>query len=228
MASIAANIITKNGANACLDKTIESIKPYVDDIIVCDTGSTDNTEEILKKHNLDSFKIDLTKYGQVWKDKKACDALVKCYYEMRLRTNSDWILKVDDDEIFPKELMKEILEEIKCPQDMFYTLTFKHYEKKTGLFIDPTKHPGLCMVRIFLNLPCVGWRGRWKNGKWNGIYICRDSKPIVSGKCPKLKNSFLHLGELRKSIMDREHNYKFHRPGHCGLKVSDEYRKYID
>ncbi len=74
-----------------LHKCLDSVKDIVDEIVICDTGSTDSTIEIAKSYNaiLTSF---------VWVDDYAAarnQALQYC--------TGEWILYLDADEILSKE-----------------------------------------------------------------------------------------------------------------------------
>jgi len=46
--TVCLSMIVKNEAH-CIEKCLESVKSFIDYWIICDTGSTDNTEEIIKK-----------------------------------------------------------------------------------------------------------------------------------------------------------------------------------
>lgn len=46
--SICLSMIVKNESD-CIAKCLESVKPFINYWIICDTGSTDNTEEVVKK-----------------------------------------------------------------------------------------------------------------------------------------------------------------------------------
>ena len=47
MTSICLSMIVKNESH-CIKRCLESIKDYIDYWVICDTGSSDNTEEIVK------------------------------------------------------------------------------------------------------------------------------------------------------------------------------------
>jgi glycosyltransferase involved in cell wall biosynthesis len=84
---------------------LKSVLPYVDKILVWDSGSTDKTESIIK--GIKSPKIIFREIGYVSK---------KDYGQIRQKmlkeTDSDWVWILDGDEIWPKNcadfLMKEI------------------------------------------------------------------------------------------------------------------------
>lgn len=83
--TIAAVLIVKNESEV-LDRCLASVKG-VDEIIVCDTGSEDNTIEIAKKYT-DKVFTDF-----VW-----CDNFAKARNHARNKTTCDWILSIDADE----------------------------------------------------------------------------------------------------------------------------------
>jgi len=72
-------MIMKNEENN-LDRALGSIKPYVDEIVVVDTGSTDNSVEIAKKY---TDKI----FFHEWKD----DFSEARNYSLQFPT-CDWVL----------------------------------------------------------------------------------------------------------------------------------------
>ncbi|WP_281888746.1 TPR domain-containing glycosyltransferase [Paenibacillus sp. YYML68] len=78
-------MIVKNEAN-CIARCLTSVKPYVDEMIIVDTGSTDGTADICRD-------IGATVYDYVWNDHFA---------EARnyglVHANGEWILWLDADE----------------------------------------------------------------------------------------------------------------------------------
>ncbi len=88
-----------------LPTCLESVKDYVDEIIIVDTGSTDSTVAIAKRYNA---KI----YHHAWENSfsKARN------YSLKYAT-SDWILWLDADEEVDKEDAYKLKEVIKDPID---------------------------------------------------------------------------------------------------------------
>jgi len=84
---ISACIITKNGG-ASLIRCIKSVKPFVDEIVVVDTGSEDATKFIADK--LGTKVIEYPYKSFSYKDAKnfAIDNAI-----------GDWILSIDTDEV---------------------------------------------------------------------------------------------------------------------------------
>jgi glycosyltransferase involved in cell wall biosynthesis len=85
--------------------SIQSILPYVDKVMVWDTGSTDNTVEIIK--TIKSPKISFKEVGSVTPEN-----FPKVRQEMIDKTPSsfDWILVLDADEIWPKTSISRLVE----------------------------------------------------------------------------------------------------------------------
>ncbi len=100
----------KNGLTAhCLIRNeerwiwyaINSVINYVDQILVFDTGSTDNTVKIVE--SIKSSKIIVEQKGIV--DKKKFTQLRQ---EMLERTATAWFMILDGDEIWPKAAIREL------------------------------------------------------------------------------------------------------------------------
>jgi len=92
---ISACYIVKNEARE-LKISIESLKKFVDEIVVVDTGSTDDTVKVAKKFGAKIFYCE-------WNDDFSAPrnlALKKC--------SGDWIIFLDADEFFTPETAKNI------------------------------------------------------------------------------------------------------------------------
>lgn len=94
-------IITKNEANK-IEKCLESVQ-FADEIIVLDSGSTDNTVELCKKYTQHVFVTDWPGFG-IQKN-RALD-----------KASCDWVLSLDADEFLSAELIRKIQKIIKDPQ----------------------------------------------------------------------------------------------------------------
>lgn len=91
---ISAVVITLNEAINIQD-CVKSLKRVTEDVVVMDTGSTDNTTEIAKKAGARVFQTDWLGYGPT-KNHAVMFA------------NYDWILSIDADERITNELADEI------------------------------------------------------------------------------------------------------------------------
>ncbi len=93
MPSISATIITKNEASR-IEQCLRSIE-WVDEIIVLDSGSNDQTVEICKQFTPLVYETDWPGFG-----KQKNRAIEKA--------TGDWILSIDADEIVTPKLQQEI------------------------------------------------------------------------------------------------------------------------
>jgi len=139
---ISLSSIVKNEADH-LETCLQSVQG-IDEIVICDTGSEDNTVEIAKKYTDKVF----TDY--VWNDNFAearNHALSKC--------TGDWILIVDADERLCSPL-SELYKEIELAEkNGFKTISFKAISEN-GVASQNS-------IRLFKNCPEVFWEGAIHN-----------------------------------------------------------------
>ena len=109
---ISVTILIKNGER-CLKKVLNALQDF-DEVVLYDTGSTDQTLEIAKSYpNVVIYKKKFLGFGPAHND-----AAVLAKHE--------WILSIDADEVLSKELAKEILEKSLNPGSV-YALRFHNY-----------------------------------------------------------------------------------------------------
>jgi glycosyltransferase involved in cell wall biosynthesis len=109
MAMISVTILTKN-CGSTLKKTLESLKLFPE-IVIGDTGSTDDTLEVAK--NCRIVSLDFQGFGPT-------------HNQASLMATHDWILSVDSDEIVTPELAHEILN-LKLDATCVYAIRRKNY-----------------------------------------------------------------------------------------------------
>ncbi len=139
-------MIVKNEAEN-LNKYFLQIKDLFDELIIVDTGSTDNTIEIAKKITNKSFSID-------WNDNfsEAKNYAIG-------KAQGEWILFLDADELITKEDIEKIKEAIKTDEVDAFRLNVINYlnQKTTGAIINrtlPFNHPFFIqfkLARLFRN-----------------------------------------------------------------------------
>lgn len=81
---------------------LQSVLPFCEEILVYDTGSTDNTVSIIKSIN--SPKIKFEEKGLVTPKQ-----LVDLRRDQIKKTKTDWFLIIDGDEIWPEENIAELI-----------------------------------------------------------------------------------------------------------------------
>lgn len=128
--TVAANIITKDEERNIV-RCIESVRDVVDEIIVVDTGSGDNT--LAEAINAGA------RIGQVkWKDdfseprNKAIDL-----------SSTDWILSIDADEVLPERGKEEIREMASIPEIAGWhmdTMTYIRHSKQLNVQVNDGKY----------------------------------------------------------------------------------------
>ena len=101
MIKISAYIVTLN-EELRLDRTLKAVSKVADEIIIVDSGSTDKTEKIAKKHKA---KFIFHKWKNISSQKNF--AQNKC--------SNDWVLSLDSDEVLSDDLIQEIKQIKKNP-----------------------------------------------------------------------------------------------------------------
>jgi|GEM_PF-6251657 len=119
-----SGLILSWNSEKCLEKTIENINDYVDELVVIDSGSIDDTKEIAEEYGATVFILPILHNGD----------LINCSIR---RTFGDWILLLNAGEVFETEfcsLVKELTE-----QDEYDSFSFIVKEFVNGEFITETR-----------------------------------------------------------------------------------------
>ncbi|NOY87794.1 MAG: glycosyltransferase family 2 protein [FCB group bacterium] len=164
MKLISAVIITKNEEKN-ISRCLESIK-WVDEIILIDSQSDDQTVAIAQKYNARVFSPEWKGYGKAKK-------------EGVNYASHDWILSVDADEVVSEELKKEI--QAVLDNNSFYAGYY--IPRKTQFLGRWIKHCGWYpdyVLRLF----------RKSRGNFNEAYV--HEKVVLQGDTTRLKNELLH------------------------------------
>ena len=190
---------------------------------VIDTGSTDKTMEILKEIKtsypfLEYEQFDVQHLGRTWVDDAKNVALTELLNKLRTKTKSEWILKIDDDEVFPDLTMQDILDLEPPPDRLVYSCYFYHLEGDH--ILNPYYHRGFHPIRLLKNIPEITWEGNF-----GYEVVAYKGHRLSSRRYQGVRHPCLHVGELRTGIW--KHDYRFHAPGHCGIPIPEEYRKYL-
>ena len=111
--NISVVIITKNEAHI-IANTLQSLQPVITDIVIVDSGSTDETIAICKQFNAVVIETDWAGYG-INKNKGIAAA------------KNDWILSLDADEAIDEELKQSLLQlDLNNDEDVF-NIRFKNF-----------------------------------------------------------------------------------------------------
>lgn len=157
-------ILTKNEEDrikACL----ESVK-WVDEIIVCDNGSQDNTLDIAKKYTDKIFKVEADDFAG-WRNQAMGKA------------SGDWVLFVDPDERVLEPLRKEIEVMITLSDFSAFAISRKNIVFGKELSFGPFWPDWV--IRLLKKNDFKDWIGKI------------HEQPKFNGKLGYSKNSLLHL-----------------------------------
>ncbi len=127
-----------------LGKCLESIKDLIDEIIIVDTGSKDNTIKLAEG------------YGAIIYYYKWNDNFADARNESIKYAKGDWILVLDADEIIDEENKKKIKSLINKKEDLAYYLNFKSKINPSGA----GKYVYNAHPRLFQNHKGIFYQGR--------------------------------------------------------------------
>ncbi len=176
---ISACLIVKNEAKNIADWLIK-IKPYADEIIVVDTGSTDNTVELLKKEGI-------TPWHFIWQD----DFAMAKNFALR-KALGEWIIFLDADEFLQSDLsLKMMLQEIPKEQEVLLTtmvnIDRENANKEQNRFLQ---------ARIFRGRRDIHYRGR--------IHEYLSKKGDVSPKMMTYPEILIYHTGYTTSLIDKK------------------------
>ena len=138
--SLSLCMIVKNERHN-LPRCLASIKPYVDEMIVVDTGSEDDTPEIAAKHGA---KV---RYFQ-W-----CDDFAAARNYAISQASGDWILMPDADEELVVDLEDFLATINSQPEVIAYKIALSEAN-------DPSRTPAY-LIRLLRNRPDLKYTGRF-------------------------------------------------------------------
>jgi glycosyltransferase involved in cell wall biosynthesis len=178
---LSAVIITKNEEKR-IAATIKALQ-WCNEIVVVDSGSTDNTVNICKELGCQVYYHEFENYGR------------QKHYAVSLAKNS-WVLVVDADEIVTPALAEEIRQILNEEK-----IQYKGYKIKISLiFLGKLLRFGgeynMSHLRFFNKL----------HGQYNNDEVHEDV--VVEGASPVLKNRMLHYSyESLHDYFEKFNNY---------------------
>jgi glycosyltransferase involved in cell wall biosynthesis len=179
---ISACVITKDEEKN-ISKCLGSIKPIASEIVVVDTGSTDNTVQEAEKYGA---KI----YHFKWQN----DFSAARNFAIS-KAKGDWIIFLDADESFTKEsveILPDILyEAVKGKYDVIFSLIV-NYDKNTGASINTFP-----VVRIFRNDKYIRYAGTIHE------IVVNEKRPLKRMDATKYLK-IIHTGYSQDIIQEKE------------------------
>lgn len=170
MPNISAIVLAKNVADF-ITPTLKTLQ-FADELILVDTGSTDETIEVSRPLISKIIQTSGQDFAQ-WRNQAAQEA------------KGDWLLYIDSDERVPVELAREIQTTLQNPDHSAYTIP-----RQEILLGKHLKHwPDAEVLRLIKKQALQGWQGRL------------HEQPQVEGSIGQLKTSLLHLTHRNISSM---------------------------
>jgi glycosyltransferase involved in cell wall biosynthesis len=126
MKEISLCVIVKNEEKN-INSFLESVKVFVDEVIIVDTGSTDKTLDIIKEFIKNDDKIKIFVF-----DKKL-DGLSEPRNFSLDKATKDWVLVLDADERLAQKDIEKIREIIKNEEYVGYYLIQRQYTNESGM-----------------------------------------------------------------------------------------------
>ncbi len=146
--SLSLCMIVKN-EERWLEETLASVKPFVDEVIIVDTGSTDNSLEIAK-----GFDAKLVQVPWEHDFAKAKNVALE-------NATKDWILVLDADERILPEDFEKLLKLIETTQADAFKLELRNYVKEaapgciacppSGITLNSPAYRPIHLARLFRN-----------------------------------------------------------------------------
>ncbi|MCL4389958.1 MAG: glycosyltransferase [Patescibacteria group bacterium] len=186
---------------------INSVLPYLDKLLIYDTGSVDRTVEIIKSIN--SPKIIFEEKGAV-----TAEGIVKLRNEMIARTKTDWFFLLDGDEVWnfgqikdyldftlgqPKNILATFLHTRNCAGDVY------HYRDESSGRYEIAGRRGHLNIRAYR-----------QSVRWQGVYPLEWAVDSADQKALAFfAGYYWHLTHLRRSSVPaptmgfRKHIYDF-------------------
>lgn len=206
--AITAHCIVKN-EEIYIKSAILSVLPYIDKLIVFDTGSTDATISIIEK--LLKTKEGKKKIIFQKRDDENAKKHTDLRNEMIELTKTGWFLILDGDEIWPKDqiefLVKEdlsaatklkrncIMVSFHLPNvDLQHYTESGHYETLWGL------HGHIC-YRVFRKTNGICWSGLYGQ---DDLYYKDKQKVRTQGNILLSSTYFWHVSKLKRSSKDSD------------------------
>ena len=138
-------MIVRN-STATLPACLESIRPWVDEMVVVDTGSEDNTPQIAKNFDARVFHFP-------W-----CDDFSVARNESVRRARGEWIFWMDSDDTIDDvngRRLRELVEQANDSQAMAYVMQVHCPGENADVDVTVVDH-----VKMFRNIPALKFEGR--------------------------------------------------------------------
>ncbi len=160
--NISVVMITLNEVHN-LDRIINNLKSWVNEVFILDSYSTDGTLEKAKRMGCSVYQRKFTNFGDQWN-----------YAIDNLPLKTKWVMKVDPDEELSEDLKINIVNEIK--KDNFEAIQIS----RVLYFMNEPLNVSHKLIRV------------WKNGHCKFSEVKVNEHPIIDGRIIYIKGDLLH------------------------------------
>ena len=180
--NITALIITKN-EEIHIERCINNIKKLVSDILIIDSFSNDNTIEISKKLNIKFIQNKFINHAKQFN-----------FGLSQLSQDTDWVLKIDADEILTSSLIAEIKNKLPKLDKNINGIYIKRHLVFQDTLIKYGRLSPVRLLRLF----------RFQKGKCDNRWV--DEKIKVEGKTVQFKEYIIDQNLKSLSEWIRKHD----------------------
>jgi glycosyltransferase involved in cell wall biosynthesis len=180
--NITALIITKN-EEIHIERCINNIKKLVSDVLIIDSFSNDNTIEIVKKLNIKFIQNKFINHAKQFN-----------FGLSQLSQDTDWVLKIDADEILTSSLIAEIKNKLPQLDKNINGIYIKRHLVFQDTLIKYGRLSPVRLLRLF----------RFQKGKCDNRWV--DEKIKVEGKTVQFKEYIIDHNLKSLSEWIRKHD----------------------
>ena len=180
--NITALIITKN-EQIHIERCINNIKKLVSDVLIIDSFSNDNTIEIAKKLNIKFIQNKFINHAKQFN-----------FGLSQLSQDTDWVLKIDADEILTSSLIAEIKNKLPKLDKNINGIYIKRHLVFQDTLIKYGRLSPVRLLRLF----------RFQKGKCDNRWV--DEKIKVEGKTVQFKEYIVDQNLKSLSEWVRKHD----------------------
>ena len=210
MVNIALFMIVKN-ESSIITRCLDSLKKYIDFVIISDTGSTDNTVEIINNYLLEN-NIRGKVYNDEWKNfghnrTKSILNAQQWLEEEKIEKSDTYLLTIDADMIvkFKDDFNKENLKTHNMWCICQYNSSIKYYNSRIFRADYPYKCTGVTHEYWECDTLKLGINMKNNEGKFESIYI--DDRGDGGCKSDKFTRD---IQLLTKGLEDEPGNYRYY------------------
>ncbi len=178
---ISLTMIVRNEAKFLAD-CLQSVEGVVDEIVVVDTGSTDDTVAIAERFGAKVIHSE-------WQNDFAQARNIALQH-----ATGDWVLVLDADEQLTPEARAKILEGVRHPQFVGYYMEILNYISETHTS-DVFSHR---LIRLFRRLPYAQWEGAIHEQILNSLQQRGGKSATLYGA------QILHYGYQKSVVQERQ------------------------